>query len=174
MFARILMKLHLTRGQKAVAFAYAAVMAVAAGISLMIMSAVNGGTAIPPEPTLYDNWIVLVGGLAAGVALYVSRGWLGGRGALGVARAGVATIIVTCVTAILTGLLVAPFYGVIAGPVVVLSEFAASPVVAAAWIAILFAAHMLFGLWRQEQEAGAHVSAVSQLSALSRENLYRH
>ncbi len=174
MFAQTLNKLNLTRGQKAVCAAYGAVMAVASGISLMMMSTVNGGTAIPPEPTLYDNWIVLVGGLAAGVALFVSRGWLGGRGALGVARAIVATIIVTCVTAILTGLFVAPFHGAITGPLLVLSEFAAKPFLAAAWGGVIFAAHILIGYWRAERDEAAHASAVSQLSALSRANLYRH
>ncbi len=172
MFARLLNKLHLTRGQKANALAYGAVMAVGAGISLMIMSAMDGENAIPPEPTLFDNWIILAGGLASGLALFLSRSWLGGSGALGLARALVASVIVTFVAALIAGTLVAPFYGTLAAPFILLSEFTAVPPLAVAWFGVLIGAHTLIGIWRDERNWGQSGSAVSQLSELSQANLY--
>lgn len=174
MFARFLNTLHLTRGQKAVAIAYGAVMAVSAGITLMIMSGVEGANAIPPEPTLVDNWIIAAGGLAAGLALFLSRTWLGGLGALGIARALVAFIMVTVVAAILAGTLVAPFYGTMVAPFMLLSAFVAAPILAVAWGGVLIGAHVLFGILRREQDTVESGSAVSQLSALSQANLYGH
>ena len=57
--------LHLTRGQKSVIVAYAAVMAIAAGIAIMIMSAADGVYAVPAEPTWFDIWVIIAGGLAS-------------------------------------------------------------------------------------------------------------
>jgi len=100
--------LHLTRGQKSVIVAYAAVMAIAAGIAIMIMSAADGVYAVPAEPTWFDIWVIIAGGLASCAALYASRRWMGGRGAMGVARAVLAAIVVSLATAILAGALIVP------------------------------------------------------------------
>lgn len=174
MFARLFKAMHLTRGQKAVATAYGTVMAVSAGITLLIMSAIEGVNAIPPEPTLFDNWVIAAGALAAGLAFYLSRHWIGGRGALGLARAVVSTVMVTIGAALIGGTLIAPFYGTLAGPFVVLSEFLSNPMLAAAWFVILMSAHFMVAIWRDEQEIGLASSAVSHLSQLSQANLYRH
>ncbi len=174
MFARLFKTLHLSRGQKAVAIAYGGVMAVSSGITLMLMSAMEGAYAIPPEPTLYDNWVIVAGGIASGVALYMSRAWMGRRGALGFARAIVAAIIVTFVTAIIAGTLVSPFYGTLVGPFVLVSEFMAKPLLAVAWFVVLFGAHFLIAILRAEEEWTRTSKAVSHLSSLSQANLYRH
>ena len=174
MLARVLNKLHLSRGQKAIFFAYAAVMAVGSGIGLKIMAAMEGENAIPPEPTLVDNWIVIACGIAAGAALYLAQGWLGGRGVLGLARALVAMVLVTFVAALIAGTLVAPFYGTLAAPFVLLSEFISAPLLAAAWIGVLFCAHLLCVIRRDELDWDQTHSAVSQLSQLSQASLYGH
>ena len=162
--------LHLTRGQKSVIVAYAAVMAIAAGIAIMIMSAADGVYAVPAEPTWFDIWVIIAGGLASCAALYASRRWMGGRGAMGVARAVLAAIVVSLATAILAGALIVPGYGMLAAPLLVLTAFLAMPVLAIAWFSALFAAHYLFHKVEQEKE---HTNpAVSQLSALSQANLY--
>ncbi len=177
MWARIMKTIHLTRGEKSLALAYAAIIAMSAGITILIMSGVQGANAIPPEPTWFDTWVILSGALSGGVALYLARGWMGAQGAIGFVRAGVGAIAVGLLAALIAGTLIMPLYGTVFGPIMLVTEFLARPWLAVSWFAVAFAAHALIARWTAERAwglgRGADRGAVSQLSRLSQVNLYR-
>ena len=152
-------------------------MAVAAGITITVMSRVEGVYAIPPGPTWVDGWVIGAGALAGGVALIVSRRWLGGDGAVGIARALTAIIVAPFFSAVLTGALIAPGYGMLAAPVLLLTNFIAMPALAIVWCGVMIAAHFSFCKLQQESDNFftdnvQNASAVSQLSSFSRANFY--
>lgn len=178
MWARIVKAIHLTRGEKSLAMAYAAVVAMSAGMTILVMSGVEGENAIPPEPTWYDNWVIVAGALSGGIALYLARNWMGVLGAIGFARAIVGSIVVAFVAAVVAGTLILPVYGTVFGPFLLISEFVATPWLAVLWFAVALAAHFLISKWTEERAwgygRGAERGAVSQLSRLSQVNLYRN
>ncbi|WP_342076185.1 hypothetical protein [Yoonia sp. SS1-5] len=176
MLARLFKGLHLSRGHKYLALAFAAVIAVASGITLVLMTAIEGENAIPAVSTGNDLWIIVAGGVASGVALFLTRNWMGGAGALGIARAGLAGVLIALVAALIAGTLVSPVYGTLVGPFVLVAEFVAKPWLGVGWFAIIYIAHSLMMMWRAEQQSGPVTydpRAVSQLSQLSQANLYR-
>ena len=178
MWARITKTIHLTRGEKALVLAYAAIAAMSAGVTLLVMSGVTGEHAIPPEPTWYDNWAVLSGAIGGGVSLYLARNWMGLGGALGHARAAIGMVVVAFLAAMVAGTLILPFYGTVVGPFLMITEMVARPWVAIAWAAVAAGAHYLMTIWSDERAWGygrgaEERGAVSQLSRLSQVNLYR-
>ncbi|WP_296425185.1 hypothetical protein [Yoonia sp.] len=158
--------------------AYAFVVAMSAGITILVMSGLDGANAIPPEPTLYDNWAVIAGGVSAGIALYLARSWMGQQGVIGVLRALVGTAIITVAAAMIAGTLISPLQGTIFAPFLLAVTFAAKPWLAVAWVAVTMCAHFLLVMRTNERSWGAGRGgaqrAVSQLSSLSQANLYRN
>ncbi len=177
MFTRLMEFLHLTRGEKAFVSAYAIVIAISAGLSMLVMTGVEGPRGIPQEPSLYVLWIIFAGALSGGISLFIARGWMGRPGALGIARAIVGSIAVAIIGAVLAGTLILPVYGTFYGPFLLLSAFIAKPWIAIAWFAALLGAHYLMVVLTEEIAYGAgrsaQRSASSQLSALTRAQLYR-
>lgn len=178
MWARIMKVIHLTRGEKSLAVAFGAVVAMSAGITILVMSGLEGENAIPPEPTWYDNWVIFAGALSGGIALYLARGWMGMQGYVGFARAAVGSVAVALGAAVIAGTLILPLYGTIFGPIMVVTQFLDLPLLALSWFAVTMAAHALIGRWREERALGygrgADRGAVTQLSRLSQINLYRN
>lgn len=175
MFARFFKPLHFTPGLRSLIVAYGAVMSASAGFTLM--SLVDAGVTHVPPWSLYDVWAVGAGAMSAAVALFLARHWMGGAGALGMARAAVGAIIVSVVAAVFAGMLAAPIYGAVAGPIMLVSAFVTNPLLAIAWAIVHFGAHFLIADWRKEKfedEHGSQDRAVSRLSAISQANLYRH
>lgn len=175
MFARFFEVLNWSRGQKALALAVGCVMAVSAGICLMIVAAMTDGGVLLSSSYVYELIVIVSGGLAAGIALYLVRNWMGGQGALGYARSVVAAIMVLGVMGLVAGTLVSPINGTMAGPLVVVSEFMARPLLAMGWFVVIVGSHSLMVGWRSEQadaDRRASGSAISQLSSLTRQNLY--
>lgn len=177
MFTRLAEKFHLTRGEKAYVVAYAAVIAMSAGVTLLIASGLEGINVLELEPTLFTLWTVFAGGLGGGMALRAAKGWMGKPGALGLTRAIVGSIAVAILAAIVAGTLIVPLYGTVYGPLLIVSEFIAKPWLAVVWFAVLIGGHYLMAILEEEFAFGvsryANRRATEQLSALSRAQLYR-
>lgn len=177
MFTRFTEFMYLTRGEKAFVSAYAIVIAISAGLTMLVMSGVEGPSALPQEPSLYVLWVIFAGALSGGIGLFAARGWMGQTGLLGFARATVGAIAVVLLGAIIAGTLILPVYGTFYGPFLLLSEFIGKPWIAFAWFAALFGAHYLMVILTEEIADGAgryaQRSASSQLSSLTRAQLYR-
>ncbi len=176
MLARLTSRLYLTRGEKAFVIAYAAVIAMTAGVAMFVMSGVTGDAAISANNSMYVFWIIFSGALSGGVALYAAHGWLGKNGAMGWARALVGSFAVAIIASIIAGTLISPLYGTFYAPVLLATEFVAKPWLAAAWVGILMGAHHLMTIIAEERAFGvgrsAGQSASARLSTLSRAQLY--
>ena len=177
MLDRFLKALYLTRGEKSFVLAYAAVIATTAGMSVLIMSGVDGPAAIGSEPSLYVFWVIFAGALGGGVALFAARGWMGNLGVLGFARALVGAIAVAFLASLIAGTMIYPLYGTFYAPVILLTEMIAKPWLAAAWFTILMGAHYMMIAITEERafgygRAASHRPATSRLSTLSRAQLY--
>jgi hypothetical protein len=176
MFARFTKSLYLTKGEKAFVLAYAAVIAMTAGITMMVMSGLEGPGAIPDEATLYVFWAILSGAISGGIALYLARGWLGNLGAMGVARAFVGSVAVALIAAVAAGTLIMPLYGTFYAPVLLITAFISKPWLAMAWFAVTIGAHYMMIVLTEERAFGtgrsARRSATERLSTLSRAQLY--
>jgi len=177
MLERFTDRLHLTRGEKSYAIAYAAVIAMSAGVTLVVASGVDGANILGLDPTLFTFWTVFAGGLAGGLSLRAARGWMGKPGALGLSRAIVGSVAVAILAAIVAGTLIVPLYGTVYGPLLIVSEFIAKPWLAVAWFGVLIGGHYLMAVLEEEFAFGvsrsANRRASEQLSSLSRAQLYR-
>ncbi|MFQ1699795.1 hypothetical protein ACJ5NV_04285 [Loktanella agnita] len=178
MWARFKKTTHLTRGEKLLALAFGAVIAMSAGMTILIMSGFEHENPRPPEPSLYDHWIVLSGAFSGGFTLYLARGWMGMQGTLGIARALVGSIILAFVAAVMTGTLIMPIYGTLFGPIMLVTQFIELPALAVLWFVIAVVVHALIAIWREERALGygrgADRGALSQLSRMSQINLHRY
>ncbi|WP_108814703.1 hypothetical protein [Loktanella sp. Alg231-35] len=177
MLDRFLKALYLTRGEKSVALAYAAVIAMSAGISVLIMTGIEGPAALGAERSLYVFWVIFSGAIGGGVALLAARGWMGNAGVLGFARAFVGAIAVAFLASLIAGTMIFPLYGTFYAPVILLTEVIAKPWLGIAWFAILIGAHYMMTAITEERALGysraaSHRPATSRLSTLSRAQLY--
>jgi hypothetical protein len=169
--------MQISRGEKAYTLAFAAVIAVSAGLSFFIMSGVEGAPALPAEPTTYTAWIIGAGALSGFFALFAARGYMGGFGVLGLLRAIVGSTAAGIIAAAIAGTLIMPVYGTFFAPVIVATEFLAKPWLAIAWYAVMIAAHYLMQIladervWGYTRETSSR-PASSQLSQLTRSQLY--
>ncbi|PUB18845.1 hypothetical protein DFP92_101434 [Yoonia sediminilitoris] len=173
MFARWFEYVHDIPGLRSMIAAYGAVMAASAGITLMIL--INADVTTVPPWSMLDVWAVIAGATSAGAAFFFARHWIGGAGVLGFARASVGMVIVTLATGLVAGTLIAPGYGTLAGPFMLVSAFIVNPLLAIAWAVVHFGAHLLIAVRRQvknNNEFGSSARAVTQLSAISQANLY--
>ena len=137
MFARLKETFYLTKAERSFAMASAAIIAMAAGLSVLVMSGVEGEAAIRADTSFYHYWVIFSGAVSAGVALFAARGWLGHVGAMGIARALVGSTAVALLSAIIAGTLIAPVYGTFYAPVLLATVFVSQPILAALWYAIL-------------------------------------
>lgn len=177
MSARILEGLPLSRGEKSSLLAYGAVIAMAAGMTILIMSGVDGTGLIWADQPWFSQWVIFAGALSGGISLALARGWMGLEGTFGVLRAAVGSVAIAVMAAMIAGILIDPLLGVVYGPVLLVSEFIAKPWLAVAWFAGAMAVHALQLDARRERDLLAsprgRARAVTQLSRLSQENLYR-
>jgi hypothetical protein len=168
--------MYLTKGEKAFVLAYGAVIAMTAGITLLIMSGVDGANAIPTDPSFYTFWIIFAGALSGGVSLYAARGWIGRPGGLGLARAVVGSISVAIVASLIAGTMIAPIDCTFYALVILITEFIAKPWLALAWFVVLIGAHYLMMIIAEERALGigrgGDHRATAQLSKLSQAQLY--
>ena len=171
MLARICRTFYLTRGERAVAMAYAGVMAVAGGITIMIMSGLDGANAISSEPTFHQSWATIAGAFSGGISLFLLRKWMGRRGYTGIARAVLGAMMVAFLSAFIAGSLIAPLDGTVMGPALLLTVFVRSPWLLIAWMTIGLSAHFLLMVWTNER-SWSNQRAVMQLSRLSQLNFY--
>lgn len=167
MWARLAKAMQLTRGERGLAMAYGTVTAVAAGITALIMSSLEGA----PHLALNASWGGVVGGLSAGVALFLLRDQMGRAGAVGLLRAVFGCVMVAVLTALIAGTLIAPFFGAVMGPALLLAAFVSEPILAAAWFVTAMGVHFLLLIWTNERSETKN-RALSQLSSLSQMNLY--
>lgn len=176
MFAKLKQTLYLTRGERSFVIAYAAVIAMSAGIAVMIMSEVEGGVAMAAGG-LQAYWIIFSGALAGGVAMFAARGWLGNPKALGLARAVIGCLVVAFLASVVAGTMIRPLYGTFYAPVLLVDALLSKPWLAGAWFGVLMGAHYLMYQFREEQSLGlgrgAPRRASAELSQLSQANLYR-
>lgn len=176
MFARVLKRMYLTKGEKAFILAYAAVIAMTAGVTILVMSGVSGANAVPDEPSFYVFWTIFSGALSGGVALFAARGWMGRHGALGLTRAIVGSIAVAFIAAVIAGTMILPLYGTFYAPVLLMTELIEKPWLAVVWFTVLIGAHYLMMMIAEERALGygrdARNHPSAHLSALSRAQLY--
>ncbi|WP_168769034.1 hypothetical protein [Yoonia maricola] len=169
-------KLYLTKGEKAYLLGYVVVVLTAPIVAILVMAGLAAPYTLVIEPTNYLYWVAISGAISAGVGLYLARGWMGNAGPLGAARAIVGSAAVTLIAAVIGGTLTVPFDGTLQAPLIVTSAFIAKPWLAAIWFAATFGAHYLMSFLEEERAFGigreAHRSATSQLSRLSRAQLY--
>lgn len=177
MLDRFLKALYLTSGEKSFVLAYAAVTAMTAGISVLIMSDIGGPAALGSEPTFYVFWVIFSGALGGAVALFAARGWMGKTGVMGFARAFVGSIAVAFLASLIAGTMIYPLYGTFYAPVILLTEVIAKPWIAVAWFGIMMGAHYMMTAITEERALGYgraanHRPATARLSTLSRAQLY--
>lgn len=176
MLRRLKETFYLTKAEKSFAMACAAIVAMAAGLSVLVMSGVDNGTAIAPGTSYYFVWVIFSGAFSASIALYAARGWLGHSGAMGLARAFIGSTAVALLSAIIAGTLISPLHGTFYAPVLLATQFVQQPWLAFMWYAILMGAHYMMIALNEERAFGldrsAQRRATSQLSSLSRVNLY--
>jgi hypothetical protein len=157
--------------------AYLAAILMSVVLTAVIMAGVEGEAAIPAEPSLYTGWTMLAGAIGGGLAFFAAKGWFGQTGLMGATRAVVGSIAVALMGAVIVGLLILPAMGAFYAPVMLVTEFLARPILAAVWFAVLLGAHYLMTpdqkamAWEAENASTRTVS--SQLSSLTRANLYR-
>lgn len=177
MSARLIKSLTLSRGEKASILAYAAVVAISAGMTIFVMSGVEGDNLIWGDQSWFSAWVIVAGAVSGGIALALAHGWMGLDGAFGVLRAFVGSIAIAIMGSMIAGLLINPLLGVVYGPVLLVTEFIESPWLVAAWIIVSMGAHALQVVARRHEYTPAarrgSERAVSHLSRLSQENLYR-
>lgn len=177
MSAHIFEKLALSRGEKSSVLAYGAVMAMTAGITILIMSGVDGAGLIWADTSWFSQWIIFAGAVSGGISLALARGWMGLEGGFGMLRALVGSMAVAIMAAMIAGILIDPLLGVVYGPVLLVTEFLARPWIAFGWLIGSMTVHALLLEARRERELLApprtKQRAVATLSRLSQENLYR-
>lgn len=177
MLARLRQSLSLGRAEKATLAAYAAVVAMTAGMTIFIMSGVDGDLLIWGDKSWFSYWVILAGALSGAIGLALSRGWMGGEGILGTLRAIVGGVAMPGISAMAAGLLINPVLGIVHGPVLAMTEFLDQPWLALAWFIGIAGAHVLLVIARREREDDFARSggglAVGQLSRLSQVNLYQ-
>lgn len=167
--------MQISKGEKAYTLAFAAVIAVTAGITIFVMSGIEGSQIVPVMASNYTLWIVCAGALSGFFALFAARGWLGGIGVLGWIRAIVGSTAAALIASVIAGTLIMPIDGTFYAPVVVASEFVAHPWLALAWYGVMIGAHLLMQILAEERAWGfSHDSrpVSSQLSTLTRAQLY--
>lgn len=176
MLTRLADKFYLTRGERAYALSYVLVALVTAGLTVVILAALDAPYTLPLDAAPMTYWAAIAGAMAGGVALYFARGWLGNAGGFGLARAVVGSIAVAIMATVIAGTLTVPFEGTLYGPLFVLAAFIAKPWLAVIWFSALYGAHSLMSVLEEERAFGvgrsSHRRATDQLSALSRANLY--
>jgi hypothetical protein len=177
MSARIFKSFALSRGEKASVLAYAAVIAMAAGMTILIMSGVQGDHLIWGGKSWFSAWVIVAGALSGGIGLALAQGWMGLEGTLGTLRAIVGSVAVAVMAAMIAGLLIDPLLGIVYGPILLMTELMEKPWLAIAWLFVAMAAHSLMILAARDYDA-SQISrrsdrAVSQLSQLSQQNLFK-
>jgi len=176
MLMRLAEKFYLTKGEKSYLLGYAVIVIAAAVLAVVIMAGLQAPYTLALEASSFLYWVAIAGAISGGVSLYFANGWMGNAGMLGIARAIVGSVAITVMASVLAGTLTVPFDGTLYGPLVVLSAFIATPWIAAIWFAATFGAHYLMSTLEEERAFGigreAHRSATSQLSTLSRAQLY--
>ncbi|MEL6681761.1 MAG: hypothetical protein AAFQ09_03850 [Pseudomonadota bacterium] len=146
-------------------------------MTILVMSGVDGSGLVWADTAWFSQWVIFAGAVSGAISLAFARGWFGLEGKFGVIRALVGGIAVAIMAAMIAGILIDPLLGVVYGPVLLVTEFIARPWVALAWGAGMFGVHALLLDARRERELMAsprgQARAVTQLSRLSQENLYR-
>lgn len=177
MYAREKKSEVLAKNRMARVIAVAAIIIMSVAVTIFVMARVEGEAAIPAEPSLYAIWTIVAGVIGGALSLFAARGWLGLSGGLGYARAVVGSLAAALIGAVVVGILILPFYGGIYGPVLLISAFAANPLLAVVWVGVYVGAHYTM-LQRstaldtgyQSSEAGI---ASSGLSPLTQAQFYR-
>jgi hypothetical protein len=176
MLTQLAEKFYLTKGEKSYLLGYVVIVLAAAVLAVVIMAGLQAPYTLAFEASNFVYWVAISGAISGGVALYFASGWMGNAGMLGFARAIVGSVAITLMVSIIAGTLTVPFDGTLYGPLVVLSSFIAKPWIAAIWFAATLGAHYLMSILEEERAFGigreAHRSATSQLSTLSRAQLY--
>jgi hypothetical protein len=98
----------------------------------------------------YERWILLSGALGGASGVLLARHRLG-RPGLADPLIGVA--LMTFSGAIIGGTLALPLYGTMFGPFTVAVIFAASPMIAALWLANGLAVHLMARSWHAERDS---------------------
>ncbi len=177
MFERLAEKVYLTRGERSYVLGCIAIILTAPIVALVVMAGLAAPYTLAIEANNFVYWVAISGAISAGVGLYLVRGWMGHVGMIGVARAIFGSVLLTLIVSVVGGTLMVPFEGALYGPLMVVSAFVAKPWLGAIWFASTFGAHYLMSAVEEERDFGigreAHRSATSQLSSLSRTNLYR-
>lgn len=171
MLSRLKDRIYITKGERSLVIAYAAVMAMAAGLAMIVMGSID-----PANAAAQMLWVVFCGAVSGAAALFIARGWLGGQGALGIARAIVGCLVIAFLASVIAGTLIRPLYGTFYAPVVVVNALIDNPWLGVTWVGVLFGAHYLFGRYVEEQSLGLGREprrASAELSRLSQQNLYR-
>lgn len=126
------------KSRQGIMIAYYAVIAASAGLTFALID--HAGDALV-GPMWRDIGIVSLGCLMTVCGLFLCRNWMGGPGALGVARACVGAVNITFCVSLVAGTLVSPFLGLVKGPELLISLFSSEPLFAALWGLILLEAH---------------------------------
>lgn len=176
MLTRLMNMKTISKGQKHKILAYAAVMAMSAGFTVLVMVGVEGSAGILRSPSLYTLWVICAGAIGGGVALFAARGWMGQPHAMGWMRAIVGSTAAALIASVIAGTFVLPVYGTFYAPVMLMTSLIAMPLLAIVWYVVFLGAHQLM-ISRAQEIALSEVKedkqyASYQLSSLTRANFY--
>lgn len=176
MFGQLKESVYLTKGEKSVVLAYVAVMIASAGLTVLIVLGLDQAWANLQFASPFTWWVVLSGAVSGGIGLFAARGWMGKTNMMGIARAIIGSIVIAFVASVVAGTLIHPLDGTVFAPVLLLTTFIEKAWLALSWLAVVLGAHHLMTALADERALGygrgAKHRAVSQLSSLSRAQLY--
>ena len=178
MFARRKAAFEFDQTQKARLGAYSLVTILCAAVAVHVVNTAGVGTFDP-------RWAALGGGVGGIGALYAASSWFGGRGLFGIVRAIVGIIVTAIIASVVAGAVIMPIYGAFYAPIVLATALATQPLLLAAALIVMGLVHSLMiprafqdDLFAalpvadiEEPQASPHDT--SELSALTRANLYR-
>jgi hypothetical protein len=176
MFARITKAFSLTQDEKAVVWAYLVFSLMTTGTGYAVLSRTGPLSGFGAGGGLYESWMLVATALAAGVSLFIARGWIGMPGMLGALRAAVGACVLLFLITLIAGTLILPAYGTFYAPFLVLTAFMETPALAVVWCGGVFVAHRLLAhasAARLALQAQLEQRAQSSLSPLSQAYFYR-
>lgn len=137
-------------GERRFVFACLITAMLSAGLAFIVVLRLDPDVMFKRGLRAYEYWILASGALGGASGVWLARDRLGRAG---IALPLVGLIVMTFSSAIIGGTLALPLYGTMFGPLTVAIIFAASPIVAVAWLCNAFAVHMMLRSWHSERDS---------------------
>ena len=157
-FQRLSRRLNLTQGEQSIVLAFFGFGFFGAAMAMNVVLTLGGVSALMTPFSGYDYWVIFSGVVGACCGLYMGRNWMGHPGLRGAAFAMIGMLWVSFLGGLVGGSLALPLYGTMFGPFTLFVSLFSAPFLALFWGCVLFAAHLLLKIWRQERDSIFHAA----------------